>query len=224
MYAYAFIQGNPPLHIQLPPGIQGALELVYGQQIIAVVEPDLFPESIATDDDEQLIQAVVNHDFIIRKIFHQTPVLPLRFGSFWHSIADFTQHLIANEAQYLQKINHLAPFAEYTLKFTPIEEPTPEISPEARGKNYLLAKKQRYQIQQQFQAAQTAEWENIQQLVERDYPQLIFGDSQNNQQRLYFLAPRSETTLLQERYHHWQQACPRWQINLGQPLPPYHFV
>ncbi len=224
MYAYAFIKGQPPLDIQLPPGIIGALDLVCGQEIIAVVEPDLSPESIATDDGE-LIQAVVKQDSIICQLFQQTPVLPLRFGSFWHSKADLNHHLIANEAEYLHKLNYLAPFAEYTLKCTPIEEPNPDISPpDARGKNYLLAKKQRYQIQQQFQAAQTTEWENLQQLVKRDYPHIICGETQNNQQRLYFLAPRSETTLLQERYHHWQQTSPRWQINLGEPLPPYHFV
>ena len=224
MYAYVFIKSQPPLDIQLPPGIIGALDLVCGQEIIAVVEPDLSPESIATDDDGELIQAVIKHDSIICQLFQQTPVLPLRFGSFWQSKADLNHHLIANEAEYLQKLNYLAPFAEYTLKCTPIEEPNPDISPDARGKNYLLAKKQRYQIQQQFQAAQTAEWENIQQLIEQDYPHIIPGEIQNNLQRLYFLVPRSETALLQERYHHWQQASPRWQINLGEPLPPYHFV
>lgn len=224
MYAYAFINSKPPFNIELPPGIVGAIDLVYSGQIIAVVEPGLSPELIATDDDKILIKAVVTHDYIIRQIFQQTPVLPLRFGSFWQSAADLNSHLIANEADYIQKLNYLAPFAEYTLKCTPIEEPTPEIYPDARGKNYLLAKKQRYQIQQQFQAAQTAEWENIKQLIEQDYPHIIPGETQNNLQRLYFLAPRSETALLQERYHHWQQACPRWEVNLGEPLPPYHFV
>ncbi|HIK10527.1 MAG TPA: GvpL/GvpF family gas vesicle protein [Oscillatoriaceae cyanobacterium M33_DOE_052] len=225
MYAYAFINGNPPLGIELPPGIVGSLDWVCGRQISAVVEPGLSPEFIANDDDDaQLIQAVVTHDRVICQLFHQTPVLPLRFGNFWRSPADLLNHLIAHEAEYIQKLTELAPFAEYTLKCTPLEEPNYEISPDARGKNYLLAKKQRYQMQQQFQTAQAAEWENIKQLVAQDYPHIIPGEPQNNQQRLYFLADRSETTLLQERHHYWQQASPRWQVHLGEPLPPYHFV
>lgn len=41
---------------------------------------------------------------------------------------------------------------------------------------------------------------------------------------IYLLVKSEDKTLLLEQFLNWQKACPRWDLLLGEPLPPYHFI
>ncbi len=78
IYVYALLvpTASP---LVLPLGMERDIELVYSSGLAAIIEPEISLEAIQATD-ERLLQAVLNHDRVIRELFQQTPLLPLRFG------------------------------------------------------------------------------------------------------------------------------------------------
>lgn len=224
MYVYAFLK-NPPNDLKFPPGIQGDLQIIQTDKLAAVGEPNLLSLEAIETDEQRLMQAVLIHDRILCNLFEQTTILPLRFGTIFRSTADVLTHLNQRQSEYLDKLHQFEGKAEYLLKVEPLDAPIPSIDPEVRGKSYLLAKKKRYQIAQHFQAQQSQEWENLREAIARKYlDDIIIEETQANIHRIYLLIPQGEVSLLWENLESWQKTYPTWQLNIGEPLPPYHFV
>ncbi|NER38136.1 MAG: GvpL/GvpF family gas vesicle protein [Oscillatoria sp. SIO1A7] len=213
--------------LELPWGIAGQVELFEGDRLCALVEKNISLEELKSDE-ERLMRAVVAHDRAICELFRQTPILPLRFGTVFRSSSALLEHISSCESEYLQKLARLAGLAEYSLRAIPLQAPAS--SPvQSKGKEYLLAKKQRYQARQNFQESQAADWEKVSEAIAASYTDAILASPSGNassakDKRVYFLAPQAEEPLLHQRLADWQQACPTWQLHLSEPLPPYHFI
>lgn len=222
MYTYAFLRSSAAL-LDLPTGIVGDLELIQVNQLSALVEPDLSVEPLQNGDD-RLMQAVLAHDLVIREVFQQAVVLPLRFGTCFVSKEGLVEHLQSHSSEYLTRLASLEGKAEYTIKFVPLELPEVSIPPETTGKNYFLAKKQRYQTQAELQQQQQDELLNIVQAIAQIYPNLVQSEPGDGIQRLYLLADQLQAPDLQAHFQTWQTQCQWWEMALGEALPPYHFV
>ncbi|WNZ24674.1 gas vesicle protein [Leptolyngbya sp. NK1-12] len=223
MYTYAFLlNGDRPL--ELPEGIWGPLELVSLAELAALVEPDLAFETLQ-QSDRQLMQAVLSHDRVIQEVFQQTAVLPLRFGTCFISRQGLLDHLRAHQQTYLDKLRQLQDKAEYTLKAVPLSLPEQPIASSISGKDYFLAKRQLYQDQAQWQQQQQQELESLNRLIRDRYPGAVRGNQTNDGiERFYVLRSRQAESDLQADLSLWQTQLLHWELSLGEPLPPYHFV
>ncbi|MDZ8139611.1 MAG: GvpL/GvpF family gas vesicle protein [Nostoc sp. DedQUE04] len=222
VYAYALLVPTAS-ELVLPFGMERNTELVYCSGLGAIVEPEISVEGIQATD-ERLLQAVLIHDRVIRELFQQTPLLPLRFGSGFTSQEKLLNHLEQHQEQYLETLTQLADKVEYTLKLTPSSLLDESDTIDARGKAYLLAKKQRYQTQQAFQAQQSEQWELLNQSILKTYTDVICETRQADVRQIHFLAQRNDSTLSTQQLYLWQVQCSHWQLALSEPLPPYHFL
>ncbi|MEJ6479870.1 GvpL/GvpF family gas vesicle protein [Nostoc punctiforme UO1] len=222
IYAYALLVPTASPLI-LPLGIERNIELVYSSGLGAIVEPEISLEAIQATD-ERLLQAVLNHDRVIRELFQQTPLLPLRFGRGFTSVEKLLNHLEKHQEQYLETLTQLADKVEYSVKVTACSLLDDSDTIDARGKAYLLAKKQRYQTQQAFQAQQCEQWELLNELILKTYTNVICETRQSDVRQIHFLAQRNDSTLSTQLFSLWQVQCSHWQLALSEPLPPYHFL
>ena len=222
-YVYAFLY-LPESCLVLPKGMEREVELISYQNIAAVAEANVHITEIQ-EAEEKLLQAVLTHDRVVKEIFRQTSILPLRFGNAFTTVENIINDLQNNQQKYLRVLNKLKQQAEYTVTFTPVSIPsTLEIS-EVRGKAYLLAKKQQFEQQQAFQTKQRQQWENIRQLIFKNYPKAVFRDSTESKiKQVHLLANRDARVITTEELSTWQTECSYWQITLSEQLPPYHFV
>lgn len=236
MYIYAFLK-SPANSLQLPPGIEGNLQIIETElatenvgaiprsgSIAGIAEPGLTSLAAIEKDEQRLMQAVVTHDRILCELFNQTTILPLRFGTIFRSSADLIAHLDRRQKEYLAKLNQLEGKAEYTLKVVHLDAPVTAADPEAKGKAYLLAKKQRFSMVQEFQNQQNREWASLQQAIAETRFLTIIGEPQGTTNRLYLLIPKNQEPQLLEYVQTWQKNHPTWQLFLSESLPPYHFV
>jgi hypothetical protein len=222
IYAYALLVPTASPLI-LPFGMERNTELVHSSGLAAIVEPEISVEGIQATD-ERLLQAVLIHDRVIRELFQQTPLLPLRFGNGFTSQEKLLNHLEKHQEQYLQTLTQLADKVEYTLKATPCYLLDDSDSIDAKGKAYLLAKKQRYQAQQAFEAQQSEQWELLNQLILKTYTNVICETRQPDVRQIHFLAQRNDSTLSTQQLSLWQVQYSHWELALSEPLPPYHFL
>lgn len=220
MYTYAFFRTSAT-SIKLPTGIAGQLQIVTAADLSALVEPDLSLEALQ-QNDEKLLQAVISHDRVICQLFHQTIVLPLRFGTYFVSQESLLTHLDSHCDEYLHKLSNLVGKAEYTLKLMPLGPTGTSVAFDVKRKS--LVKKQQYQNQLEQQYQQRMEWQEIMRAIAQAYPNNVQGGTEAGVERLYLLVSYQEKTLLHQRLQHWQRLCPKWELQLGEALPPYHFV
>lgn len=228
MYTYAFFK-TPTSPLKLPSGIRGCLEIISFQGLSALVEPELKAQDLP-DTDEQLIQAVLIHDQIIRSVFEQITLLPLRFGICFRSTIALSEHLARHQQDYLQKLEQFQGKTEYCLQGIPLE-PTPVRTPpnpinsfSQGGREYFLAKKQLHQLQIDHQQQQAQEWQQLVNTISQTYTEIHFAQSQPNRERIYILTHRTQSPQLQEKLEQWQNQSPHWQLTLGDAIPPYHFL
>lgn len=222
MYTYAFLQ-TPTVPFDLPSGIVGALELVSETKLSALVEPDLAVEDLQ-NGDRQLMQAVLAHDRIIRELFEQTAVLPLRFGTRFVSEHGLREHLQRHQVEYLNQLNHLKDKAEYLLKLTPIALTEDDAPSKAKGRAYFLAKKERYQTQALQQQQQQAELQQMISAIAEQHPNWVQSQPQDGVERIYILGDRQNPDSLRRQIEMWRTQVLYWTFSLSEALPPYHFV
>jgi hypothetical protein len=222
MYTYAFLP-SPARALVLPEGIERSLQLVHGDGLAALVETDLAIEELQ-QNDKQLMRAVVAHDRVIRDIFQQTVLLPLRFGTCFVSRQGLLEHLEVHKAEYLEKLAGLQGKAEYLLKLVPIAPFDQVVSPDMRGKDYFLAKKQLYQAQVEQQQQQQAERQWIIEAIAQTYPRWVQSEPNSDIERIYLLTDRQHEATLSDHLRTWQGHCSHWDLSVSEPLPPYHFV
>lgn len=222
MYTYAFLS-HSDIPLNLPEGIWGSLQLVTVDGLAALVEPDLTPEALQTSDDV-LVQAVLCHDQVIREVFEQATLLPLRFGTCFVSRQGLVEHLGAHSTEYLHKLTKLRGQAEYLLKLDPLAAPEAATQADLKGKEYFLAKKQHYQAQTEWQQQQQVELEKLLDTIALRFPNWTQTEASDDVERIYVLSDRQDEFLLYDWVKTWQSLYTHWELSLGQALPPYHFV
>jgi hypothetical protein len=225
MYTYAFL---PSLthSLELPLGIAEVVELLRVNNLAALVEPNVAVEALRENDD-RLVHAVIAHDRVIRQMFQQTSLLPLRFGTQFVSRQGLVEHLESRQSEYATKLAMFKGRAEYLLKLIPASFMETLITADLKGKQYFLAKKRAYQLQTDWQQQQQAELQQIAEAIAQQYPDWVRGDSSQNThgiERFYILGDRIQERLLYEHLKIWQMQYSAWEISLEEPLPPYHFV
>jgi hypothetical protein len=224
MHVYALVHQSEAA-IALPEGIAGPLAHIHVGEIAAIVEPALTLEQVQ-QSDQTLLQAVLAHDRILRHLFAQTTLLPLRFTAF-PELETLQADLRDRQADCVAQLAQLAGKAEYTLKWIPLDGAQPAIAPPAaeplRGKDYFLAKKRQLQDLQQHQQEQTAQLQQGLAAIARTYPQHQIMSPSPAGQTLHLLANRAAEPDLQHQFEQWQQHSPLWQLSLSEALPPYHF-
>jgi len=222
LHTYALLE-TPANPLELPRGIAGKVQIFSCDRLSAIVEPEVSVEALEQEGD-RLMQAVLTHDRVICQVFQQTSVLPLRFGTCFSSTESLQNHLKAHCQQYLEKLAKLNGKGEYSLKFTPLLPPEPATPSETGGRQYFLAKKQRYQQIQDFQDTQAAEWQKACLIATQTYPYATVEPTPEREGRIYVLVSRQDNALLLEQYQTLQQTCPHWEVQLTEALPPYHFL
>lgn len=222
MYTYAFCK-TPPNPLKLPQGMVEDIQTVEAGQLMALVEPAISLDSLQ-QDDALLVQAVLAHDRVIRHLFLQTTILPLRFGTSFSSLDGLQAHLYAQQQTYLSKLAQLEGKAEYTLKLMPLDLPEAAIAPEIKGKDYFLAKKRQYQAQQLHRQQQHAALKQIGQAIAQVSSSHHFSGDQAEIKTAFLLLERDQEPQLRQTVHTLQRQYPEWQITLEEALPPYHFV
>lgn len=214
MYTYAFCLET---EICLPSGVAGELAIVTEGDLSAVVEPGFSARSLE-EDEQALLQAIVTHDCILRSLFAQATILPLRFATEFISEASLRQHLQDQYQDYVAKLTYLADKAEYLLRLTPIDCPETTIDPTLKGRDYFLAKKQLAETQARWQQQQQQALDTLVGAIAMRGMQAVMG----NGNQVHLLADRQNT--LSQDLDKWQAAYPFWQFQLSEELPPYHFV
>ncbi len=222
MYTYAFCQ-TPLTPLELPQGIAATVQVVTVGQLAAIVEPGVSLEPLQ-QDDTLLVQAALAHDRVVRGLYLQTTILPLRFGTCFNSLQGLFGHLETYQQAYLNQLTYLNGKAEYTLKLILVEPPDAVIAPELKGKNYFLAKKQQYQQQLSYQQQQQTAIGQIEQAVLQAYPEHCCSQDAAGVKAMHLLVERDREQQLCDFIQVLQQQYPQLQLVLGAALPPYHFV
>jgi len=223
MYVYALLHTDA-LPIALPPGWQAPLVVVRAGSLAAIGEPGLLASALPTAEGP-LIQVVLHHDRVLCDLFQQTTILPLRFGRCFVSEARLQQYLQDQAEPHLQQLAALAGLAEYTLKLIPLTPPEAEreVLSAAGGREYFLAKKQRYQTRQDQQAQQQAERQALLTAIGQTFPWVLPDAEVAAANTIHILASRNPQDW-QETWQAWQDQCSHWQLTREGPLPPYHFL
>ncbi|MGK7887872.1 MAG: GvpL/GvpF family gas vesicle protein [Leptolyngbyaceae cyanobacterium] len=223
MYAYAFLKVPNP-SAQLPMGIESASSLVVCEQLAALVEANLVVDDLQ-QSDERLIRAVVDHDRVIQELFDMATVLPLRFGTVFLSEQHLFDHLQEKQAHYANLLDRLAGKAEYLVKLQPqalVEDDDSTVA--QTGRNYFLAKKQRYQAQAQYKQQQQQELEDYLNHLRDQGFEVVQGEGDEDVERIYVLGDRHPSTAVPQCLPDQAESLTTWQAFVGDPLPPYHFV
>ncbi|HEY9763395.1 MAG TPA: GvpL/GvpF family gas vesicle protein [Trichocoleus sp.] len=222
LYIYA-VCWVPEKGLVLPPGIERDTVLIEQAGLGAIAEPGLDLAALEADD-QRLLTAVLTHDQVICDLFQQTTLLPLRFGIQLTSQVGLEAHLQENQKNYRRKLALLADKAEYQIKLVPAEVALPPLPEGLTGRDYFLAKKSRLQAQSEEQQRQQEELSHLMATLQPIYPNLQTATSDEGILRLYLLLNSSQAKELLLQAELWQRQMPRWQLNLSEALPPYHFV
>lgn len=222
MYTYAFIK-TPEVTLELPQGIKGDLEIIREKQLAALVEPGVSIETIEAiiQDDELLKHAYIRHGFVVSEAFRQTTILPLRFYHCFADRANLQKHLATHQEEYLTQLTDLSDKGEYILKFIPQEPKVPTVATEGKGREYFLAKKQRYQIQQDWKIQQGRERELVISRVTQAYRDAVIAEGL---EQIYLLINRHAEDILYQQLQKWRKSCPTWELRLSDAIPPYDFL
>lgn len=223
LYTYCFISYRNST-LSLPQGFVSELQLIEHNAIAAVVEPEL-PIHELEENDQTLMQAVLHHDWVICEIFRNQPVLPLRFGTYFQREQDLREHLASHAQKYHDQLQNFTGKLELTVKLTPIPFSQNSSSPKAEtGKSYLKAKKQQYQEKNNYQYQQQQALKELEAKLAELYPNLIHGEPQESTERFYLLMNQADLSIFSEKIKQWQQELKGWEIEVSDPLPPYHFL
>ena len=233
MYTYAFLKA-PSFTLQLPLGIAGRLELVRYDQLAALTEPDVNLAELQRDDTK-LARAAIAHDRVMCAVFEQVPLLPLQFGTVFQSRERLLDHLHIRQDLYLDKLDRLANCVEYCCKLTPRNgdryaglnstslvsaalDSSPEDTTTVEQSPEIAALELNGRA-----TSQEVEKQSILERLASRYPRLV-AHRQGEIQRAYVLVSRGQAPELEAQVMRWRSQLNNWKLELGEPLPPYHFV
>ncbi len=230
------MQGEPLYALALlrryetfPPalGLQGGTVIyVAVGQVAAAVQIGLDVEALKAAPREVLLQAVLDHDRAIGELFARFPLLPLRFGTAFVSQEALEQYLRDRGDDILARLDALGDRQEYLLQgvATPPAVPQP---PALSGREYLLAKRDRFQQVSQWQAQIGREREGcIAQLNAAIATPIYEAETAESQAsaRLCLLLDATELAAVRDLLRAWEQEFPHWEWTVSAPQPPYHFA
>lgn len=221
IYVYAFCP-TPLYPLALPAGVtQPTVQLVSGGVLAAIVEFDL-DISRFKQDDQQLMAAILVHDRVLGRLFQQTALLPLQFGTQFTDEASLYTYLQTHQAAYIGRLRRLSEKAEYLIKLSP--KPFPPSSGEERDHQVPGgAPKERVQAQDLARTRQETELQQFLYHLETAGVSFVQSEAREEEERLHLLAER-DPAIAQVQLTQWQQQLPSWELNCSEPLPPYHFV
>jgi hypothetical protein len=224
IYAIAILLDSPiSKATHKPAGIMGnAIEYIQVDRLVMAVIRGLNIEQLKSLGEEILIRAVVEHDRLICALFVEHTLLPLRFGTAFKSQILLEAYLQSNYSELITKLEKLSGSAEYLLTLTLLETTSkPEPPLELKGKDYLLAKRTHYLLEQAKRSQQQQECQELMLLLP---PQYQVVPSQTGEfLRVYFLATSLQMAELAIIISKWQFEYTHWRLELSNPLPPYHF-
>ena len=221
IYVYGFCPMPQPALI-LPKGMAQDTTVVVVGTLGAIAELGVDLEPLQ-DDDQRLMAAVLSHDQVLQKVFAQTDILPLRFGTQFADGDILQQYLQTHQEQHLHTLATLRDRAEYCISLTPHPITLPPLASELKGRDYFAAKKQRLQTQSDRQQHQHQQLNTLVATWRQQGLTMHKGTSQQESERLYVLAsrdPAEGSHLLNAA----QTLAPDWDCTVSSPLPPYHFV
>lgn len=222
VYAFAFLR-CPSTPLTLPLGINTSVEVTCSGDLAAVTESGISIDALQHDDNS-LMQAILAHDRVLRAIFEQTVILPLRFGTCFVDGDRLLEHLQSHAPDYREILDDLTGKAEYMIKAIPIEQEDKEMPTESRGKAYLLEKKRRYQAQSAYQQSQQEELDDLLQKVTQIYRSQVSDTQDSDVTKISLLCDRQEEATLLSQVQQWRDRYQAWELNLSEALPPYHFI
>lgn len=221
IYIYAILL-SPANNLDLPKGIKNLVELVVCEDIVAVIERGISSKDLQEPEDI-LLSSVISHDRVIQKIFSQISLIPLRFGTIFISISSLLNNLKNNQIQYLQELNKINDKVEHTMKFLPIVFESNNLKDEnTKGKNYLLAKKKSYQLQQNFKLEQEKQWQVIKNAIYQKLLNKVVIEETEEIKKIFLLT--NKNTNINNLITFEQELSQYWEIIISQPLPCYHFT
>jgi hypothetical protein len=235
LYTFAFF--SDPVPQANPPGINGNIKYLQVGNLVAAIEPDLDVQGLREVSEEVLLKAVLSHDRVICELFQDRTLLPLRFGTAFVSEAALRDYLHAHGRELSDRLQKLQNYAEYPIKAkfrsrsSQQDSSQTEAKPELKGKEYLLAKRDFYIQQQESRSLQQQECEDLINLlnaisVELEHPTKPRISEQQNwdELRAFMLLKPGQLDLLQTAIDDWLIEHLSWQIEIADPLPPYHFA
>lgn len=221
IYIYAILSSTPN-NLDLPQGIKRQVELAVYENIVAVIEKDISIKDLQATEDV-LLKTVISHDRVMQNIFSQVPLIPLRFGTIFLSITSLVTHLKNNQSRYIEELKKVTQKVEYTIKFIPAVYQSDNFkNVQITGKNYLLAKKKSYQLQQKFILEQQSQWQKIKQTIFQNFLDNSILDEEQEIKKIFLLVDRNIN--INNLTDMWKQLCCHWEIIITEPLPCYHFT
>jgi hypothetical protein len=111
------------------------------------------------------------------------------------------------------------------LKLLPIEESfdTPSLNGNLRGRELFRTDDPNFH-EHQAEVQQRKEFQQVLDAVGQNYPNYILREPNEGVEKLYVLVDRQDEMTLYQHLNEWQRQCPHWELELGEALPPYHFV
>lgn len=220
VYVYGFCP-VPAADLALPAGIAHSTLLVQGEALAAIAEVGLDITPLK-DHDQQLMTAVLSHDRVLQEVFAQTTVLPLRFGTQFADLAALRLYLHRHQTPHLTTLATLQDQAEYCLHCIPKPLDLPPLAANLKGRDYFTAKKQRLQAQSDRQQAQQHQMDTLVETWQHQGRPLHVTPADGTV-KLYVLAERPSPTH-PDPWPQVQAQLPDWEVQISDPLPPYHFV
>jgi hypothetical protein len=220
MHSYAIV--NAEIALTLPEGTLEPLQRISNGALSIVVEPNLELE-ILQQNDGLLLEAILAHDRVIRTLFLQTTLLPLRFSAFLPE-AELIADLNTNQSRYLAYLKYFKGKAEYRLKLVPLEILEIPIPLGLKGKDYFLAKKQQIQTQQEQHQLQLDQFEQLLATINQICPVILSPETATTEKILFLLAKQTGNGTIQEVTQILQEHCTLHQFSVETALPPYHFM
>lgn len=222
VYTFAFLR-CPTTAFTLPIGIHSSVEVTCVGDVAAITESNISIDALQANDNN-LMQAILAHDRVLRAIFEQTVILPLRFGTCFVTGDRLIEHLQNHSSTYLKSLDNLSGKAEYMLKAIPLELETQPIGVEKKGKAYLLEKKKQYQAQSSYQQQQRDELDDLLHLIDQAYHYVFAPNDDSDIKKINILHSRNEEDSLLQTYLQWRDRYQAWDLHLSEALPPYHFI
>ncbi len=222
----AIPQSNPQ---HKPVGIMGnSIEYIQVDRLVMAVIRGLNIEQLKSSGEEILIRAVVEHDRLICEFFGEHTLLPLRFGTAFKSQILLEEYLQSNYSELIIKLENLLGYSEHLLTLTLLEskseskfDPKSEPTQNLKGRDYLLAKRTQYLLEQNKRSQQQTECQELMLLLPPQYQ--VVPLQAGEFLRVYFLATSVQMNELAGTILKWQLEHSHWQLELSNPLPPYHF-
>lgn len=240
-YVYGFTLGQPDLTGLT--GVSGAPVAVVERGGVSALASPADADRIARlphgdlREHGPLATEARRHDDIVRAVFAQVPLLPLRFGTVYRDEAGVAAFLDAHAAALRAELERLSDAGEWNVRLYRLDQPAGDgappypAEPDAGGTAYLAGRAARAQLRERLRAADDAAAATV---VEELAPLALEwasgtardrGDGSRPVLAAAFLVPRAEADRFAAAAARAQAALAGEGLDLdvAGPWPPYQF-